>query len=82
MSEWRTIDSAPRDGTEFLVIGSLRAIVVASFEPAPTHSGIGKRKRVLVESFRKEVLYGQEAWATHWMPLSPRPRSHDRYQPS
>ncbi len=65
MTEWQPIETAPRDGTEFLAIGSLRAIVVVAFERDPSN----QRQRVLVETFRKEVLHGPAAWATHWMPL-------------
>ncbi len=68
MTTWADIATAPRDGTEFLAIGKLQAMIIASFALEPEKSprrGGGNRRRVLVESFRKEVLHGGAAWATH-----------------
>ena len=76
MFEWHDISTAPRDGTEFLAIGELGAMVIASFQLDPTQEqSRSHRKRVFVESFRGEVLYDPTAWATHWMPLPDPPKA-------
>lgn len=60
--EWRTIESAPKDGTEVLIWDGA-SMVVAMWRPN------------LLIPWRGTYGDGDAAWEpTHWMPLPPAPK--------
>lgn len=77
MSEWRTIDSAPKDGTEILGYG-LWAGEINGTDTIPTRCTIQWDGGTTdYEGFHWSVT-GTDAYAawmcpTHWMPLPPPP---------
>lgn len=72
MSEWRTIDSAPKDGTEILTVGTDSPNVIATrwLSPGPFV------RTPDVNYYRPDGFYWA-SWSepvgpvnpTHWMPL-------------
>lgn len=69
MTKWRSIDSAPKDGTRILV--------------GRFHTGCRKHGRVAVDYWHNAKDHGysgfgrfnQTHWpATHWLPLPPPPK--------
>lgn len=68
--EWRTIDSAPKDGTDILVFHPETIEYLASIETTYFDTEIGwvdqSGENSLVD------LYGSEP--THWMPLPESPK--------
>lgn len=70
MSDWRPIETAPRDGTRFLACKG-RAILVGYMSSCVEWSGLdeqGNLAKRTVECFR--MFPGKLTWnPTHWMPL-------------
>ena len=72
MSEWRTIETAPRDGTWFLASsinhGSME--VVCWQDGAPSGSTFdGTTEEGWVSDGGLDRFYANPRWFTHWMPL-------------
>jgi hypothetical protein len=68
-AQWRTIDSAPKDGTAVMVWGSWCSlptpadrIIIASYDDSDDEGGDWY-----------EVTEGCPFWPTHWRPLPPPP---------
>ena len=75
MSEWRPIETAPRDGTPVLLWASDfkgATARTAQFRLHPCGSGLW----LLAESATQE-LYLIAGQATHWAPLPPGPSQSD-----
>lgn len=89
MGEWKAIESAPRDGTEFLAYwkppgGGEAAVIIAKwtedfgprFVGLNVADGMGHRtSSPLTFGFDGGKLY-----ATHWMPLPPPPQEGGEQQ--
>ena len=69
MTEWKPIETAPRDGTEFLAFypktlyGPAAFYIVSLGADDPTNVMIEKRN-----------IYNQSCHPTHWMPLPNPPK--------
>jgi hypothetical protein len=84
VSEWQTIETAPRDGTWFLIcregedfesyeIGCFNPLMQKSYVPAE-----GGLFRLIEESYYDWRGFNEFHRATHWMPLPSPPTSGDR----
>jgi len=61
MTEWQTIDSAPKDGTEILVFNSLyKEMFVALWHDESWQYAVGIDSKPIILTTRE---------TTHWMPL-------------
>lgn len=65
MSEWRPIETAPRDGQTRLILGAWSAtgstITILALEPLTSRQG---------DVWRPRAVYGFSIfYPTHWMPL-------------
>lgn len=72
MSDWRTIDSAPRDLSEVMVFCPAEGVVVAQFEPGAAEPHWNFDVHDLLANGKTRCN------PTHWMPLPPPP--HDPAQ--
>lgn len=76
MSDWRPIETAPRDGTRVLVSFGARGVHAVAWEE-PAHSGFeiwcvddGKHGPYALRGY----LDAGPTAPTHWMPLPPPPQ--------
>jgi Protein of unknown function (DUF551) len=75
MREWRTIDTAPRDGTEVLALGAGR---YGSWVICTAHYDMGQWWTDASECNDANRYFPPEFYPTHWMPLPEPPATSDK----
>lgn len=66
--QWQPIDTAPKDGTEILVIASGGEVVISAYRPLNVEgSGFG--------SIHSCCGYYEDLEPTHWMPIPKSPKA-------